>query len=66
MKRVWLSVCALWMGQAAFAAPPTVVLAARLIDGTGAAARGPVAVEIVDNRIAAVHARAARTHARQH
>ena len=52
---------ALVLAQAALAAPPTVVLAARLIDGTGAAAQGPVAVEVLDNRITAIHVRAGYT-----
>ena len=58
MMRACLGALAVLLAQASLAASPTVVLAARLIDGSGAAAQGPVAVEVVDNRIAAVHPRA--------
>jgi imidazolonepropionase-like amidohydrolase len=58
VMRAGIGALTVLLAQASFAATPTVVLAARLIDGTGAAAQGPVAVEVVDNRITAVHARA--------
>jgi hypothetical protein len=58
VMRACLGALAVLFAQASLAAPPTVVFAARLIDGTGAAAQGPVAVEVLDNRITAIHARA--------
>ena len=61
VMRALLVVFALCVSFLAMAEPPTVVMAARLIDGTGTNAQGPVAVEVVDGRIASVNARARYT-----
>jgi imidazolonepropionase-like amidohydrolase len=55
VSRAWLAACGALLAAASWAAaPPTVIYAAHLIDGTGAAPRGAVAVEIQDGRIQAV------------
>jgi imidazolonepropionase-like amidohydrolase len=53
-----LCVAALWAAAAAAAPAPVVVYAGHLIDGTGAARSGAVAVEVREGRIARVSERA--------
>lgn len=56
-----LGCAAAFAAPSGVAAPATVVYAARLIDGTGAPASGPVAVEVRDGRIGTVAPRAQYT-----